>query len=268
MRSKANGISFNYEVTGKGKNLVLIHAVGDNLNVWYNQVPAFSSHYRVITFDMRGFGKTDSPDGEYSIALLAEDTYALMKAIGVERGYFLGHSLGGRIALELALNHPEMVEALIFANSSPALTPPSKEGPGRLQDTLDRIKQGNIRDLAEMSTATFVAPDFKSKHPDIYEKYVHIKMQNELNGLDRITRATIGSPHTSAPPDLNKIKCPLLLIVGQYDRSIFVEGAKNINQAVPNSQMVTLPTGHAGAIELPDKYNAAILDFLAHINRK
>jgi pimeloyl-ACP methyl ester carboxylesterase len=118
MKVKANGISMNYQIKGKGTNLVLIHGAGDNLNMWYHQVPVFSKSYRVITYDIRGSGKTERPEGEYSISLFTEDAYQLMKAIRVDEAYFLGYSMGGRIALELALNHPELVKALVLANSS------------------------------------------------------------------------------------------------------------------------------------------------------
>jgi pimeloyl-ACP methyl ester carboxylesterase len=264
MKIKANGIYINYEVKGEGKNLFLIHTVGDNLNIWYNQVPVLSKSYRVITYDMRGFGKTDSPNGEYTIALMAEDAYNLLKAIDVEETYVLGHSLGGRIALELAIKNPEMVKALIFANSSPALTPPTDGSPSLLQETVEQIRKGDIKTIAEMSASMFVSQRFQSHNPEEFDKYVKIKLQNKADGFDRITRATLLTPQV--PPDLSKIKCPLLLIRGEYDRTEFKIGAKNIHQAVTNSKLVTLPTGHTAAVELPDKFNSAVLAFLSEIN--
>jgi len=112
MKIKANDILMNYEIKGKGPNLVLIHGAGDNLNMWYHQVPVFSKSYRVITYDVRGSGETESPKGEYSISLFSEDVYQLMKAIRVEDAYFLGYSMGGRIALELAIWY-----SVLLANS-------------------------------------------------------------------------------------------------------------------------------------------------------
>lgn len=106
MKIRANGISMNYEIKGKGENLILIHGAGDNLNMWYHQVPEFSKSYRVITYDVRGSGKTESPQEEYSISLFANDVYELMRGIKVEGAYLIGYSMGGRVALDLALNHP------------------------------------------------------------------------------------------------------------------------------------------------------------------
>jgi 3-oxoadipate enol-lactonase len=266
MKIKANGISMNYEIKGKGENLVLIHAVGDNLNAWYHQVPVFSKSYRVITYDMRGFGKTDSPEGVYSVEVMTQDLYELMKALKVERAYFAGHSLGGRISLELAINYPDMVKALIFANSSPALTPPPREGEDSMRKSMELMEKGDIKTVAESSLAMFVAPDFKAKNPAEYKKYLKIKLQNKIDGVARVTRATLGGP--PHPVDITKAKCPILLIVGEYDRPMFVEGAANIHKAMPGSKMVVLPTGHAAAIELPDRFNAAVLEFLSEIAGK
>ena len=102
-------------------NLVLIHGAGDNLDMWYHQVPVFSRSYRVISYDVRGSGNTEIPGGEYSISLFAQDAYQLMGDIGMKQAYFLGYLTGGRIALELTLNHPELVQALVLANSSVGL---------------------------------------------------------------------------------------------------------------------------------------------------
>ena len=139
MKIKANGISMNYHIRGQGANLVLIHGAGDNLNMWYHQVPIFSKSYNVITYDVRGSGKTESPKGDYSISLFAEDLYQLMRVIKVEGAYFLGYSMGGYIALELAKNYPDLVEALILANSSAGLIPPSPEALERRRVTLELL---------------------------------------------------------------------------------------------------------------------------------
>ena len=69
MKIKANNISINYEVAGSGEWLTLIHGAGDNLNAWYNQVPAFSQHYQVLTYDVRGHGQTELPEGELTTEL-------------------------------------------------------------------------------------------------------------------------------------------------------------------------------------------------------
>lgn len=89
MRIEANGISINYEINGEGEDLVLIHGAGDNLNMWYHQVPIFSKSHRVITYDVRGHGRTEGPGKEYTISLFAEDLCHFIEAIKVKGPLFL-----------------------------------------------------------------------------------------------------------------------------------------------------------------------------------
>jgi len=265
MKVKANGISINYQVKGKGANLVLVHGAGDNLNMWYHQVPVFSKSYRVITYDVRGSGKTERPEGEYSIALLAEDAYQLMKAIGVKEAYFLGYSMGGRIALELALNHPELIKALILANSSVVLTPPSAESLERRRTILELLGKGDMKAFAEMMTAGAFSPGLKSRNPAEFKKYMKVKLQNHPQGIARIMQL-LGAP--ASPPDLSKVRCPVLLIVGEHDLYMGVEQGKRGHEAMTGSKMVLLPTGHAAAIEAPEKFNSAVLEFLSRLGER
>jgi len=75
--------------------LVLIHGAGDNLKMWYNEASVFSQRYQVLTYDIRGFGQTQSTDEEYSIALFAEDLYELLQALKIDGAFLLGYSMGG-----------------------------------------------------------------------------------------------------------------------------------------------------------------------------
>jgi len=262
MKIKANGVSMNYQIKGKGNNLVLIHGAGDNLNMWYHQVPVSSKSYRVITYDVRGSGKTESPECEHSISLFAEDAYQLMKAIKVQDAYFLGYSMGGRIALELTLSHPDLVNALILANSSIGLAPPSPEGIERRRVMLELLDKGDIKAFAEMMTTNAFSLGFRSKNPAEFEKYMKVKSQNQPQGLVRMMRS-LSVP--ASPPDLGKVKCPVLLIVGENDAYTGVEQGQRAQEAIVGSRLVVLPTGHAAAIELPERFNSAVLEFLSGI---
>jgi 3-oxoadipate enol-lactonase len=264
MKAKANGISMNYEIRGEGSNLVLIHGAGDNLEMWYNQVPAFSRSYRVIAYDVRGSGKTESPEGKYSVSLLAQDAYQLMKAIGVPEAYFLGYSMGGRIATELALNYPELVKALVLASSSPGLTQPPPEALGRRRSTLELLDKGDMKAFAEAMTREAFSPGFESSHPAEFKEYMKVKLQNKPDGIVRIMR--LGRPRSS--PNLSKIKCPVLLVVGENDWIMGLAQGEEAHEAIPGSKLVVLPTGHAAPIESPDKFNVAVVEFLNNVQRE
>jgi 2-succinyl-6-hydroxy-2,4-cyclohexadiene-1-carboxylate synthase len=258
MKVKANGISINYEIKGKGENLVLIHGMGDNLGMWYNQVPVFSRQYRVITYDVRGFGKTESPAGDITIAAHCRDLFELLNATGIRKTFLLGFSMGGRIAIELACTHPEMVKGLIMANSTVAMGPPSEEAMARRRQMAEIFQQKDVKKAMEMMAAGAFSPGFKEKHPKEFEKYVKVKMKNYTPG-----RTMPASMAGGAPPDVSRIQCPVMFIVGENDGFSGIEQGQKSVEMIPGSQMVTFPTGHAAAIEMPAEFNAAVLKFLA-----
>jgi pimeloyl-ACP methyl ester carboxylesterase len=255
----ANDISVNYEIIGEGENLVLIHGAIDNLNMWHRQIPTFSKSFRVITYDVRGHGKTESPETEYSIPLFAEDLYLFMKAIDVEKAFFLGFSMGGRIALQLGIDHAEMVKALILANSSLGLKPPSSEFLDRRRLWQELLRKGDTGAFIEMMTINAFSPGFDERKPTEFEKYRNIKLQNKSSAFAQVMQALAA---LAAPPDLSRVKCPVLLIVGINDAYMGVDQGHLAQRAIIGSELVILPAGHAAAIETPDEFNAAVMAFI------
>lgn len=102
-----NDIQMYYEIHGEGKLLLLIGGLGLDLSELQSMSGWLAQRYQVIVFDNRGAGRTDKPDIPYSIEMMAADTAELMKALAIERASLLGISMGGKIALDLALRHPE-----------------------------------------------------------------------------------------------------------------------------------------------------------------
>jgi 3-oxoadipate enol-lactonase len=262
VKIRANGISMNYEVEGQGENLVLIHGLGDNLNMWYHQVPLFSKSYRVIRYDVRGSGQTDSPPGEYSMSLLVEDAHELMKANGVKSSCFVGYSMGGRIALELSLKYPEMVKALVLANSSGGGIPRSVADQERRKTTVELLDKGNVLASARMVTTGAFSPGYEKTCPDEFERYLSVKAQNKPEGLARLMKSLMAP---SSPADLSAVRCPVLIITGDKDLHMTLAQAALVHREIVGSKLVVLPTGHASAIESPQKFNSAVLEFLSRL---
>ena len=111
---KVGDINMYYEVHGKGEPLVFI--AGRNMchDFLYKHVPVFAKEYGVISFDNRGVGKSDKPDVPYSLEMMANDLAGLLDVIGIEKAHFMGYSMGGRIAEEMALSYPERVISLML----------------------------------------------------------------------------------------------------------------------------------------------------------
>jgi len=264
MRVDADGISINYEIEGEGENLILIHGAFDNMDMWYNQVPAFSRYFRVITYDIRGFGKTESREAEYSVAQFKEDLYQFTKALDIEKTYCLGFSLGGSIAVHLAIDHPELVKAIVLSNSSAGL-PVSTPPPGAMergQKIAELLGKGDIRAAAEMMAASAFSPDFKSKNPVEFERFVNSKLQNDPHKLAQVMQSLRGGGST---PDVSKLQCTSLLIIGEYDLGMSPSRGKQLQQAIPNSKLVTIAAGHSCPFEAPDEFNREVIEFLTEL---
>ena len=259
MKVTANGIEINYEMQGQGENLVLIHGYSDNLNMWYNQVPEFSKHYQVLSLDVRGFGKSEIGKSSYSMEICADDLYELLKALNMESACLVGYSMGGRIGLSFTLKHPDMVRGLVFANSGVGgETTPQVEEARKMM--LEVLKQGDIEAIAEMMAVASFSPDFKERDPETFNKYKKIKLQNDPSPYVPIIESLFAA--IGDPPDLSQIQCPALIIAGENDGFMPLDVAQSMKNAIPNAVLKVLPTGHASAIEVPEEFNAIVMEFL------
>jgi pimeloyl-ACP methyl ester carboxylesterase len=259
MKISANGIEMNYELSGQGNCLVLIHGFGDNLNMWYHQVPDLSKQYRVLTYDVRGFGQTGIAKDPYSMRLLADDLYELLQVLGIKSACVLGYSMGGMIALNFALGHPEVITGLIFANSG-AGDRSTAEREERRQRIMHILQQGNIEVTSEMMTVGSFSPGFKERNQAEFNEYKKIKMQNDPSPYISIMEAL--SADRAPPPDVRKVTCSVLIIAGDKDSFIALDVAESMKNSIKDAALKVLSTGHAAAIEAPKEFNQTVLHFM------
>jgi 3-oxoadipate enol-lactonase len=253
--------ALNYEIDGSGEDLLLIHGLGDNLSVWYHQMPVFSKNFRVIRYDLPGSGESDISAGENSIGSLAGDAYRLLENTEVRRVNILGHSLGGLVACRLAVDHPEMVKGLILANSIPILTVHSPKIRKSSERILELLERSDMKTAAEIMTETAFSPGFKSSHPEEFRKYLKIKLNNNPVGLVRLLKCKRG------PVDIGRIRCPVLIVLGERDIFIGAEEIRLIQEVLPHVQSISLVCGHGSFLELPEEFNSVVMKFLQDIKR-
>ncbi len=266
MKIGANGIQVHYELTGRGKCFALIHGAGDNLKVWYKQVPVFSQYYQVLTYDVRGHGQTELPEGEFSNGLWVQDLHALLEALGITETFLLGHSMGSAIALQFTLKYPDLVKALILSNGA---TYKSRATVRAIQAF--RQANGSAVDKEGMAAVVrdriprFFSPGFPERDPVAIQKYKAILLEGNREGYKRQARRKLPLPTTLA--EFRRISCPVLIIAGSYDPLLGndIESAKATCKAIPDSKLRIFPTGHPTAIEQPEEYNREVLEFLSGI---
>jgi len=264
VKARANGIIMNYELVGQGECLTLIHGAGDNLHMWYEQVPVLSQRFRVLTYDVRGFGETELPESEVGFGVLAEDLYQLLRALGIDSAFVLGYSMGGRIGLQLALDHPDVVRALILANSAAGAAPPAPEAAERRNNLIALLERGDREAVAEQMTVASFSPGLKERDPARFQRYKDVKLQNDPQQFARVW----GALATAPPPDIGRLSCPVLIIAGERDSFMTLEAARATHAAIPNSRLELLPTGHAAAIEAPADFNRIVGEFLIGIGSR
>jgi 3-oxoadipate enol-lactonase len=265
MKIAANSISINYEIAGEGEWLVLIHGAGDNLGIWYNQVPVFSRQYKVLTYDTRGHGQTEVTEGGYTAGTWAEDLYGLLRTLGAERAFVLGYSLGGMIASAFATEHPEMVKALVLVGVAGAAVGVGDRETwmARRNEQIDLLETegmlGILSQRVDPVKATMFSPGFATKNPQVVKKYSDVFRESSAEGYRKVLDSM---GQRGRPVDFSAIGCPTLVIVGDADIWSGPEAGKALQQRIPGSVLVILPTGHACQLEQPDLFNERVLSFL------
>ena len=259
MKIHANGIKMNYELTGEGKCVALIHGFGDNLQMWYNQVPELEKRYQVLSYDVRGFGLTEKTRGLYSIDLFAKDLYELLGVLEISSVCVLGFSMGGRIALEFALTYPNMTTGLILANSCVEIFPRPEMAKHR-KIMASVLRQGKIETISGIMTKGSFSPGFEKNNPAAFQRCMDIRMQNDPADYLEIMHAV--DEALDGPVDLSRLECPVLMIAGDGDALMGGSVAEYMAKAIGNARLKILPTGHLSAIEDPEKFNRAVHNFM------
>jgi len=258
---QANGINIYYESQGEGEPLLLIAGLGATHELWELQVPSFARWYRVVTFDNRGAGDSDKPQEPYSIALFADDTAALMDALGIERAHVYGQSMGGIIAQEFALRHPQRVRCLVLGCTTfggPNSVLPSPEAAAVLSGMPNLPEEQAVDRVLEV----FYSRRYRREHAEEARQ----RIQNYFplrTPPDAYARQLMACLTFDAYERLPQIAAPTLVINGVEDVLLPAENSRIMAQRIPGAELVLFPeAGHLYFHEVPEEADAAVADFL------
>ena len=252
-KARLNGIEINYEEHGShyGEPILLTHAFAATLEMWGPQFEALHN-YRVIAWDMRGHGGTDSPPDQesYSEKLTVEDMAALLRHLGVEHAVVGGLSLGGYISLEFQLAHPEMVSALILCNTGPGYRKDDARA-GWNDFSIGYAKRLEERGLEGLGRGPEI---------DATREY-----QRSASGLAMAARGILTQRDANVMEHLEGIDVPTLIILGADDAR-YKAGGDYMASKIPNARKVVIEgAAHAVNLYQPEKFNEAVLGFLRDI---
>ena len=269
-------VELYYEEHGSGDPLLLIMGLAADSTAWMFQLPAFAERYRTIVFDNRGIGRSSKPAGPYTIGGMADDTAGLLAAIGVERAHVVGVSMGGMIAQELALRHPDRVRGLVLACTYPEPDEEIRLGRSssiqQLGGTVgaDGTAQIDLAAVDPMMIFQTLLPKVFS--PSFLQNQLPILMQLFGGALqwgfsiEAIMAQVDAVMSHQATDRLSSIKSPTLVITGDADLLIPPLNSDLIASKIPGARLVKIPGGtHGFNFETPDVFNREVLDFLATI---
>jgi pimeloyl-ACP methyl ester carboxylesterase len=243
-----------YQVRGHGAPVVLIHGGSLQHGMWDDQFDLLAQDFRVVRYDVRGFGKSGSPETPHS---QWEDLRALLEHLSIERTHIVGLSLGGKIAVDFALEYPEKVDRLVLAG--PGLSGWRFEPAPWIEELGQAIEAGDQRAAAE---AWLRSPHLAAamENPEVAERVRRLTLENE-RAFVPVFKAY--EPDPPATERLQELEAPVLLVVGTRDDVEIGRIADRLVEQVPDLRKIAIEgAGHMVNMERPEEFNRAVLDFL------
>ncbi|HEX8890539.1 MAG TPA: alpha/beta fold hydrolase [Pyrinomonadaceae bacterium] len=255
--AEVNGTRLAYEVKGKGTAIVLIHGGLADSRLWDDQFDAFAKHHRVLRYDLRGFGHSAPKLATFSHI---EDLYALLKYLHIEKASLVGVSLGGMIAADFALEHPEMTNALVLTSSGLR----GYQGPVN-EKSVAAYRAAKEQGLEKAIELWLAHPFFASGRKNAaYERRTRAMLMDNFQawGPDS-TKIPWQWPGVPTIERLAEIKAPTLVVVGDHDAQTIQAIADILKDKIPGAEKVVITdVGHHLNMEKPKEYNRIVLDFL------
>lgn len=259
MNFEHNGINLAYTVRGSGLPILLVHAFPLSGAMWTAQVHMLESHYQVIVPDLRGFGQSSVLTTPSTMPIMADDLYALLTHLRLQKVVVVGLSMGGYIAFELLRHYPRMVHALVLADTRATADPPEAQA-ARETNAQIAETQGAAA-IAELMLPRLLAPD---ADPEVVAQVREMILATAPAGMAAALRGM--AVRADATELLPYIRVPTLLIGGEQDVLTPPTVMQELQNAIDGSSLTLVPrAGHLPNLEQPEVFNTALLKFLHRI---
>jgi 3-oxoadipate enol-lactonase len=260
LRIRLNGLSLNYVDMGPahGPTIVLIHGFPLSSEMWRSQISALKNSYRVIAFDLRGQGRSDAGDGQFTLEFLVDDLITLLDRLKIEKAVLCGLSMGGYISLRAAERHADRVNGLILCDTKSE----ADTNDGKLSRTaaIKAIKKTGVKPFAKAFLMDALSPKSLS-NASLVRAATKIICKNKPLGLCGTLLALAG--RTDTTEFLQKITVPTLILVGEADKITPPVCSQRMHSLIQNSEMHLLTdSGHLSSMENSTDFNTDLLKFL------
>lgn len=264
-----NGIRMHYEAGGAGDAVLLIAGLSMPGAMWGLQVKALTPHFRVVTFDNRGVGQSDlPPEPVYTMAQLADDAAALLRELQIDRAHVVGVCMGGTVAQELALRHPQIVRSLVLVSSW-------AKADARFIRVIESwsslVSRVPIEERYRHVFFPWVfSPAFLDKKDNVETAFrgaLAYPHQTKAEAIERQARGIFAWNGTRVPR-LGTIKVPALVVAGKDDILTPPDFARALAALIRRARLSLIPGGHSVILEQTEAFNRALVRFLKGVRSK
>ena len=259
MKVTANGIGIRYELEGpeSAPVVAMSHSLAANVGMWEDQMPILGE-YRVLRYDTRGHGGTDAPEGDYTLDQLADDLFALLDALAIDRAHFVGLSMGGMIGQTAALKDPSRFLSLSLCDTSSRVP---GEGRALWSERMETARSQGMEALVESTIDRWFSRTFQIEEPDRVERVREMIRTTPVAGYCGCCAAIRELDLTDR---ISAIRLPTLLIVGEDDPGTPVAAHEVIRDRIEGSRLVVIKDAlHFSNVEQTDLFNDTLAAFLA-----
>ena len=252
------GQMIRYYDSGQGPTVILLHGMASSGERWVSNIGPLATDFHVYALDQIGFGHSDKPMMDYKIATFVDFLREFMQVVNIPKATLIGHSMGGWIAAQFTIEHPEMVDRLVLADAS-GMPPASTSNPAEEQKGKPDFSFASL--AATRSLLQSVYYNKKLVSDELVRRVFQMHLQ--INDSYTIQRLLSNRSAEYLDDKLSSIRAPTLVIWGRQDELVPISAGEQYQKAIAKSQMVVIDEcGHLTPSEKPSEFNKAVLEFL------
>lgn len=256
-------VSYTDEGPDNALTIIFIHGFPLNKSMWDMQMEALSSEYRVIAYDIRGHGDSDSGNEDFSIELFVKDLLGIMNALSIKKAVLCGFSMGGYIALNAVENHPEYFSALLLCDTH--CIADNLEAREKRMKAIGNIRENGVEKYADETLINLITPKTYDNNKKLVTQIKEMIINTPRQSLVKTLLALSKRKETCSK--LPEISIPVLILVGENDLITPPEAAQYLHNKIKGAQLSALKhAAHLSNMENPEQFNELLKAFVDSVN--